>query len=70
MDEDREKFVIRLSMAMQHQSIKRKDLAEGTGIPLGTLNQVFSGQPVSIKRMNILRKFTGFSETDFINLKL
>ena len=69
MDEDVEKFVIRLRMACQHQSIKRKDLAKGTGIPLGTLNQIFSGQPVSIKRMNMLRNFTGFSETAFIQLK-
>tara|TARA_R110002153_G_C13332612_1_gene498580 strand:- start:10865 stop:11077 length:213 start_codon:yes stop_codon:yes gene_type:complete len=70
MDEDRKKFVARLSIAMIHKEVTRKEMAEGTGISIGVLNQIFQGAPVSNKRMNILRKFTGFSETEFIQLKL
>jgi transcriptional regulator with XRE-family HTH domain len=68
MSKERDLFVKRLRMACVVKGVSRKRLSEKAGIPLTTLNNIFTGKSVSYKRMDKLRESTGLSEVEFINL--
>ena len=65
---DKALFIKRLKLACVLKDISRSGLCEKTGISIATLNNIFAGKPVSLKRIKELIAATGMTEKSFIKL--